>query len=73
MTTAMLIRSDTTEDRFREASLDDALRALPLLGVGECLVCGAVVQVAADGHIDCPACGSVLEAPARRRDQLAMV
>ena len=72
MTTAMLIRSDWTEAPFREASLDDALRALSLPGVGECLVCSAVVEVAGDGHIDCPACGSVLEAPARQRGQLAM-
>ena len=73
MSAAMLTCSDTAEARFFGGSLDETLRALSTLGVGECLVCGAVVEVSRDGRVSCAACGSVLGAPARKEDQLAIV
>jgi len=73
MSAAMLTRADTSKARFLEASLEDALRAFSLFAMGECLVCGAVAEVTEEGRVACGACGSVLEAPAPRRDQLAIV
>lgn len=75
MTMAMLTASERREAGSRSGeSLDEALRALVTLGVGECLVCGAVVEVGSDGRVCCGACGSELGEPAGQvdQDQLAM-
>lgn len=73
MSAALLALPDSPGAGFPGMSLDESLRALDALGAGECLACGAMVEVATDGRVVCERCGSTLEAPVRRGNQLAMV
>jgi hypothetical protein len=72
MTVAMLA-APAHPETGSPRSLEEALDALVQERAGECLVCGAHVEVDRADRVACDACGAVLDPPPEGAGQLGLL